>query len=136
MKAGVGNRHPALVAHDVLGGQGEGVPRLQGDGLGLKALDADFRALGVQNGGHRPAHGVPDILEHVQPLQVLRVAAVGKVEPGRVHAGADEGADHVLTVHRGAQGTDDFCSSHCDYLLWVSSFFISDAPYVIGKISG
>ena len=34
---------------------------------------------------------------------MLRVAAVGKVEPGRVHAGADEGANHILAV-RDAMG--------------------------------
>ena len=112
MELGVGDRHPALIARHVLGGEGEGVAGFQGNGLGLEASDANFGALGVQNGGHRPAHGVPDGFEHVQPGQVLRVAAVGKVEPGRVHAGADQGADHVLTVHRGAQGADNFCSSH------------------------
>ena len=108
----VGDGHPLLAAHDVVGGQGEGLPRLQGDGLGGKALDTDLGPLGVQNGGHRPAHGVPDRLEPVQPGQMLRVAAVGKVEPGGVHAGADEGAEHILAVHGGTQGADDLGLSH------------------------
>ena len=133
MELGVGDRHPAPVSHHVLGGEGKDVAGLQGDGLGVKAPDADFGALGVQNGGHGPAHGVPDGLEHIQPLQMLPVAAVGEVEPGRVHAGADEGADHVLTVHRGAQGADDLCFSHCDYLLRVSYCIPCVRPYVTGK---
>ena len=133
VELGVGNGHPALVAHHLLGGQGEGVSRLQGDGFRLKAFDADLRPLGVQNGGHRAAHGVPDAFQHVHPFQVLGVTAVGKIEPGRVHAGADEGADQLLVIHCGAQGTDDFCSSHSDYLLRVSFFIHCGRPYVTGK---
>ena len=132
MKVGVSDRHPALVAHHVLGGEGEGGARLQGDIFLLKAPDANLRALGVQNGGHRAAHGVPDGFEHVQPLQMLGVAAVGKIEPGRVHAGADESADHVLTVHRGAQGADDLGLPH-NYLLRVLSFISIRTPLCYRK---
>lgn len=39
---------------------------------------------------------------------MLLMAAMGKVETGRVHAGADQGADHILVVHGGAQGADNF----------------------------
>ena len=112
MQLGVGDGDPGPVPHHIVGGQGKGVPRLQSDGFGVKALDTDLRALGVQNGGNRAAHSVPDGLEAVQPGQMLRVAAVGKVEPGGVHAGADEGAEHILAVHGGTQGADDLGLSH------------------------
>ena len=104
----IGDRDQVPVPLHLTGSQGEGVPRLQRDGLGLKAPDADLRALGIQDGRHRAAHGIPHRLEQVQAVQMLLMAAMGKVETGRVHAGADQGADHILVVHGGAQGADNF----------------------------
>ena len=118
VELGVGDGDPGRVAGRVLHREGEGLSGGELHGLGLKALDADLRALGVQNGGHGAAHPVPDGLQAVQPLQMLRVAAVGKVEPGAVHAALDQGDDHFLAVHGGAQGTDNFCfSQHMKFLL-------------------
>ena len=108
MEFRIGDGDQAPVPLHLAGGQGEGVARLQGDGLGFKASDADLRALGVQDGRHRAAHGVPYRLEQVQAVQMLLMAAMGKVETGRVHAGADQGADHILVVHSGTQGADNF----------------------------
>lgn len=79
------------------------------------------------------AHSVTDSLEQTKPLQVLRVAAVGEVEPGRVHSGADQGANHILAVHRGAQGADDLYFSHIDFLLWESNCSDFVHPYHTGK---
>ena len=106
------NGHLPLIAGGVGGRQGELVPLVELNGLGLEGFDPDFGPLGVQNGGHRTAHAVPYGFQAVQRSQMGLVGAVGKIEPGRVHTGADQGADHVHIVHRRAQGADDFCSSH------------------------
>ena len=98
----IGHGDMGAVPHLVPGGEGEGVAGLQTDGFLGEGPDADLRPLGVQNGGHGTPHGVPDGLEQGEPLQVLLVAPVGEVEPGRVHPGADQGADHLLAVHGGA----------------------------------
>ena len=112
VKFGVGDGDHLPAALHLPGGKGEGVARLQGDGLGGEGLDADLRPLGVQNGGHGIAHGVPDGFEQIQPAQMLLMVAVGKIKAGRVHAVENEGADHLLVVDRGAQGADNFGFSH------------------------
>ena len=120
VQPGIGDGDPGGGAGHVLHREGEGLPGGEVHRLGLEALDADLRALGVQNGGDGAAHPVPDGLQAVQPLQVFRVAAVGKVEPGAVHAALDEGDDQLLAVYGGAQGTDNFrLSQHMKFLLWI-----------------
>ncbi len=117
VEIGVGDGDQPGIARRLPGGQGEGGARLQGNRFGIKALDADLRALGVQNGGHRTAHGVPDVVQLVQALQMLLVVAVGKVEARRVHAGTDQLADQFLVVYRGAQGANHFCFSQSHIIL-------------------
>ena len=85
---------------------------LQSHGAVGKGLYTDFGALGVQNGGHGGAQGVPHLLEHIQPGQLLGVAAVREVEAGSVHAGPDQPFNGLRMVHRRAKGADDLCLSH------------------------
>ena len=118
VELGVGDGDPLGGAGHVVHGEDEILPGSEVHGFALETLNADFRSLGVQDGGHGAPHPVPDGLQAVQPLQVFRVAAVGKVEPGAVHAPFDEGHDQFLTVHSGAQGADNFCfSQHMKFLL-------------------
>ena len=108
----IGDGHLMLVAGHVLRGEDEAVAGVQGDGAVGKGADTDLRALGVQDGGHRAADGVPDGVEPVQPLQMLLMGAMGEVEPGGIHPGADEPADHFLAVHRRAKSADDLRATH------------------------
>ena len=112
VEVGVGDGDPVLIAGHVLGGEDELVPHVQGDGAVGEGLDADFGALGVQNGGHRGAQDVPGVAELLEHGQMAFVGAVGEVEPGGVHAAANQLDQHFLVVHRGAQGADDFCFTH------------------------
>ena len=104
VEVGIGDTHPAAVAGHVIGGQDKSLALLQSHGAVGKGLYTDFRALGVQNGGHGGAQGVPHLLEHIQPGQLLGVAAVREVEAGSVHAGPDQPFNGLRMVHRRAKG--------------------------------
>ena len=108
----VGDGHPPPVAGHVVGGQGKVLPPFQSDGALFKGLNADLRPLGVQNGGHRDPHLVPDALELGQLGQVTLMGAVGKIKAGGVHARTNQLADDLLAVHCGPQGTDNLGLSH------------------------
>ena len=127
MEFRIGDGDQVHVPLHLAGGQGKEIACLQRDRLGLKTPNADLRALGIQDGCHWAAHGVPHRLEQVQAVQMLLMAAMGKVKTGRVHAGADQGTDHVLVIHGGAQGADNFCLSqhHTSFLLRESFHFTS-----------
>ena len=98
------------------GGQGELGSLGQGNALTAEGADADLGSLGVQNGGHGMAQVVPHMLEAGEQSQMGLVAAVGKIEPGGIHAGKDQLFNDLLAVRRGSQGTDDFRFSHAKNL--------------------
>ena len=56
------------------------------------------------------------MLEHIQLGQVALVGAVGEVEPGGIHAGLDQLADHLRVGNGGAEGADHFGLSQSSYL--------------------
>ena len=111
MQLGIGHGHPLPVAHDVLRGQGKGISGLQADVLHVKALDTDLRTLGVHNGSHGTAHGIPHRLQLVQTAQVLLMIAVGKVKASRIHTSTDQLAHHFFALDRRAQSTNDLSLS-------------------------
>ena len=117
VKVLIGDRDLVLVTGHIFGAQGEFPAAGQGDGPVLKALDADFRPLGVQHGGHRSPQLVPDPLELGQGGEMALVCAVGKIEAGAVHPGQNQFAQGLLVVHGGPQGADHLCLSHHKYLL-------------------
>ena len=103
----IGDRDPGLISLPLPGGQGKALALGKGNGAIFERADADLGSLGVQQGGHRPAKLVPDPAQPLIRGQVTFVRAVGKVEPGAIHAGEDQLAEHLLTVYGGAQGTND-----------------------------
>ena len=125
VEVGIGDTHPAAVAGHVIGGQDKSLALLQSHGAVGKGLYTDFGALGVQNGGHGGAQGVPHLLEHIQPGQLLGVAAMGEVEAGSVHAGPDQPFNGLRMIHRRPQGADDFGLSHVHTIVPPSGIRIS-----------
>lgn len=101
-----------LIPHDVPGGQGELLAGPQHDGTCGEGLQPDLRPLGVQHGGHRQAQLRPQGLQGVQTTLVLRVAAVGEIEPGHVHAGLQHLPQDALPVRGRTEGAHDLCLSH------------------------
>ena len=110
----VGDGNTGPVAGHVVGGEGEGRACRQRHRAVREGTDADLRAFGVQNGGHRAAQIVPDALKAGEHGQMRFVSAVGEVEPGGVHAGQNELFHGGLVARGGAEGADDFCFSHND----------------------
>ena len=108
----IGDGYATFAAGKVPAGQGKAVAGSQSDRPVCKCADTDFRAFGVQNGGYGdpllPA-GRAQLFEHGQ---MARMAAVGEVEPGGVHAAAQQGAEHGVAAAGRAERADDFCFSH------------------------
>ena len=111
-QVGVGDGAALLIPHDVPGGQGELLAGPQHDGTCGEGLQPDLRPLGVQHGGHRQAQLRPQGLQGVQTTLVLRVAAVGEIEPGHVHAGLQHLPQDALPVRGRTEGAHDLCLSH------------------------
>ena len=101
-----------LVAVQLAGGQREVLALFQLRAAVFKVAQADFGALGVQQGGHGALHLVAQGLQLIKAGLLLLVRAMGKVEPGHIHAGQDHLFHHVALVGRGAKGADDLCFAH------------------------
>ena len=92
--------------------QGEELPFFQLDFAAGKGLQADLRPLGIQQGSHRQAQFLPYCVEAVEPLLLLFVGAVGKIEACHIHAGLHHLAEHRRVVAGRAQGAHDLGLSH------------------------
>ena len=60
----------------------------------------------------RRHYGAVQGLQGVQTTLVLRVAAVGEIEPGHVHAGLQHLPQDALPVRGRTEGAHDLCLSH------------------------
>ena len=109
---GVGDGTARLVALHILNGQGEGLPGGQLHRAVFEVAQPHLRPLGVQHGRHRQIQLLPQRLDGVQPYLMLRVGAVGEIEPGHVHAREHHLPQHALLVGGGAQCTNDLRFSH------------------------
>ena len=109
---GVSDGAAGLVAHDILRGQSELLAGAQRHRAVCEALQPNFRALGVQHGRHREVQLLPQGLQALQSGLMLRMGAVGKVEPGHVHAGPHHLAQHALPVRGRAQRANNLGFSH------------------------
>ena len=108
----VGDGANFVGALHIPGGEGEG---LAGHQLGLAAgelLQTNFRALGVQQGGHGLVQLLAQALEGVQPALVLLMGAVRKVEASNIHAAQDHIPKYIFPVRGRAQGAHDFGFAH------------------------
>ena len=110
--AGIAYRHTLLIAYDLLRGEGEPVPLPEGDLSLFKGADAVLGALGVQHDGDGKLQLLPHGLDEVNLLLVLGVGAVGKIQPGHIHARQAHGGEGLLVLTGGADGADDFCLAH------------------------
>ena len=101
-----------LVPCHVLGGKGKAVPRFHFHLTGSKCSDAVLRAFGVQHDGD----GQPQLLTY--PLDqldfplVFGMGAVGKVQPGHIHAGLTHAGQGLLIRTDRANGAYNFGFSH------------------------
>ena len=120
----VGDGADLLGALHLAGGQGEHLAGFQHFGAVLEVLQADLGAFGVQQGGDRLAQLFTDGLQLFKTAQVLFVRAVGKIEPGNVHAIGDQLAQNAFFIGGRAQGADDLCFSHIKYLQLLFLFLI------------
>ena len=118
MEVVIGHGDPVFVPVPLPGGKGEPLAFSEGDGSVLKGADADLGTLGVQHGGHRAALLIPDAAQSAVGGQVAFVGAVGEVETGAIHAGADKTAEHLVIVHGGTKGANHFrfTQIHCSFL--------------------
>ena len=112
----VGDGADLLGALHLAGGQGEGLAGFQHLDAVLELLQADLRALGVQQSGNGLAQLLAQCLQIGQTAAVLLIGAVGKIEAGHVHAVGDQLAQDIPFVGGGAKGADDLRFSHVDYL--------------------
>ncbi|MPN43875.1 hypothetical protein SDC9_191436 [bioreactor metagenome] len=88
-QARVGAADDVLVAHDVAGGDGEGLAVGQDDRAVAERPQADLRSLQVGEQTDRAVRLGLRVAEVLEPLLVLRVGAVAHVEAGDVHARVD-----------------------------------------------
>ena len=109
---GISDRAAALIAHNILSGQGELLSGPQGYGALGKGSQPDLRPLGIQHGGHRQIQLFPQSLQRIQTGLVLLVRPVGKIETGHVHTGQHHFPQDAFPVRGGAQGAHDLGLSH------------------------
>ena len=109
---GPGEGNPAgaavagVAAGGAVGGDGDGIAGGEEDVFAVGEAGADFGAFGVEEDGDGDAELGGDAADAVHGLGVPVVGAVGEVEAGDVHAGEDHGADGVVAVAGGADGTN------------------------------
>ena len=107
-----------LVAHDVVGGDGELVTNLEVDlavrlSLGLlEQAGTDLRALQVGQGCHVEPELFRNRANQVKTLLVFGVVAVAHVEAGDVHASLHELLHGVVAGHSGSKGVHNLSSTH------------------------
>ena len=103
----VGGGRLAHVTGDVLGGDRELLARDEPDRPVGEHAEADLRPLQVGEDADGPAGHVRARPYPVVNGQVVGLRAVAHVEPGDVHAGADQRGDLLLAGGRGPKGADD-----------------------------
>ncbi len=101
-------------------GEGEGVPLVKFNFAILEGPDPVLRPLGVQHDGNGQIQLFPDALDQFNFLRMLLVSAVGKVQPGHVHARQAHLGEGFLVLTGRANGADDFGFPHT-----AASFFFS-----------
>ena len=94
----VGDGADLLGALHLAGGQGEGLADFQHLDAVLELLQADLRALGVQQGSNGLAQLLAQCLQIGQTAAVLLIGAVGKIKAGHVHAVGDQLAQDIPFV--------------------------------------
>ena len=99
------------VAGDGAPGQGKGLPRDQGDGLGIDIPQPDLGPRQVLEDGHRPPGFCGRGPDHVIAGPVLLVGAVGKIQPGHIEAGLHQSRKD-LPGDRRPDGADNLGSPH------------------------
>ena len=67
---------------------------------------------GVQHDRDRQPQRLAHALDQLDLAQMLRVRAVGEVEPHHVHAAAAHRGERLRVLAGGADGTDDLGFSH------------------------
>ncbi len=92
----IGGRPELPVARNVLGGDAELVARGQPERPVREVTKADLRPLQVGQNADRPAGYVAPGPDPLVRRQMIGLAAVAHVEPGDVHASADQRGDLLL----------------------------------------
>ena len=113
---GIADGDVVLVALLLPGGKGEGIPLPDLDLPVFKGADAILRTLGVQHNGNGQAQLLPHALDELDLLTVLLVGAMGKVQPGHIHARLTQAGQRLLVTGR-ADGAYDLCFTHNHSLL-------------------
>ena len=107
-EAGEGDRRAGPVADDAVGRQGERLSRLEMYGFSRQGADPHLGAREVRHDGEPPARlegGAAQVFD--DPLVIFE-GAVGKVEAGHVHPGAQHRLHDLRGFGRRADGADEF----------------------------
>ena len=106
-----------FVAFNIARGERKCLPGFQRDLAVFKILQADLRAFGIQQGGHRHTQLVAQCAQLGQPGGVFLVGAMGKVETGYIHPAHDHIAHHAFLICGRSQRADDFCFTQHSQIL-------------------
>ena len=120
---GIGDGGALRVAHNALGAQRKGLPLHQLHLAVFKRFQADFRALGIQHNGNGQVQLLADGLDAVDVMQMRFVRAMGKVQPGHIHAGEDQlPQDRILLGGRAQRAYDlGFAMDHVPHPFFLAS---------------
>ena len=88
------HRDPPGAADDVLAGKDKGITRLEMDGIGIDGSQPHFWAWKVSHDSNATTRGLASMTDSTDDLRVLVEITMRKVEPGNIHAGADETLQH------------------------------------------
>ncbi len=106
-KGSPGDGYFLLVARNVAGGEGEGLPFLQHRLLLAERSGPDFHTLQILQDGDRTAHPLGHLADDPDAAGVIVVRAVGKIQPRHVHPRLNHREDRLLAVRGGADRGDD-----------------------------
>ena len=96
----------------ILRGEDEFMAGHQGGLVPFEQPQTHFRAFGIGHIAHQAPCFLFRFLQQVQPGFTFAVGAMGEVEPGQIHPGADHIHQQFFFVRGRPQGADDFCFLH------------------------
>ena len=112
VQVGIGDGHLVFVALHVVHMQGEQVALVQENLVVHKGFDPVLGAFGVQHDGDGQVQLFPDGFHPADLFRVFRVGAVGKIDPGHVHARQHHFFQDFFALAGRADGANDFCFAH------------------------
>ena len=104
--------HQMLVTFHLPGGKGKIIPLCHGDLSCGKGTNPVLRALGIQHDGDGQAQLLANALNQFNLLFVLRIASVGEIQPGDVHACQTHLGQSLFVLAGRANGADNLCFTH------------------------